>query len=205
MGLSEMPRAPVRVMRLTPDLTLRLKAQAALAINGEGGEGCSLRAMTTSCFASENCASGHSALHLDMLLASPHAFVALTDVEPNGITPLREDRFVGCVSAAPYDRSIAHTLFATHGVPKALVLSNLCVAEAYRGHGLGRRLVQAVLNIRAPRTFLLIALHGNTHPDADVRQAFSERVPRLERTYKRLLFEQVDTCPKASLWCFTRR
>ena len=202
MGVHVLARRPrgVRVVPLTRDLAMRLRAQAAVAINGDGG--CSLKAMTTSCFASETCANGHSALQLDMLLASPHAFVAVADVAPDGVTRLDEDAFVGCVSAGPVRGSMATRLFPhCDACERALCLSNLCVADAYRGHGLGRKLVQAILQLGAPRTYLLIARGGERHPDPDVAAAFAQRVPRLRKTYAKLHFRPVDECAQAALLC----
>tara|TARA_B110000046_G_scaffold161821_1_gene175713 strand:+ start:133 stop:765 length:633 start_codon:yes stop_codon:yes gene_type:complete len=196
--LERKPRG-VRVVPLTRDLATRLREQAAAAINGDGG--CSLKAMTTSCFASESCASGHSALQLDMLLASPHAYVAVADVAPDGTTQLAEDAFVGCVSAGPARGSMVTRLFPHQhsACEDALTLSNLCVADAYRGHGIGRKLVKAVLARDASRTYLLIARGGERHPDPDVAAAFAQRVPRLRKTYAKLQFRPVDECAQAVL------
>lgn len=205
--LAAQPRG-IWVELLTPYLAKRLKAEAAEALNGDGT--CSLHAMTTSCFASENCAKGHSAMQLDMLLSHPFAFVVLADVEPDGATPIASERFVGCVSAAPAaDNSMCPRLFPRQQFrPDAdLVLFNLCIADAYRGHGLGRRLVQRILDCAKnrssnPRTYLLVARTGETHTDPAVTAAFASRVPRLQKTYDRLGFRSVDTCDVAHLMCF---
>lgn len=202
MGVHVLIRRPrgVRVVPLSGELASRLRAQAAVAINGDGS--CSLKTMTTSCFASETCASGLSPLQLDELLASPHAYVAVADVTPEG-APLREDAFVGCVSAAPAREARLKTLFPDlSDVPSgALVLSNLCVAEAYRGHSLGRKLVETVLALRAPRTYLLIARDGEHHANPEVARAFASRVPRLRATYAKLRFHPVCECARAVLLC----
>jgi GNAT superfamily N-acetyltransferase len=185
----------VRVVPLTRELATRLKAQAAVALNGDGS--CSLRAMTTSCFASENCAAGHSALHLDMLATQPHAFVALSDLAPDG-APLEEDAFVGCVTAAPASGSgLCARLFParTFGAT-TLLLSNLCVADAYRKQQVGRRLVDKIVALD-PGCHLLVARTVN--PDPQVQAAFAARVERLRATYAKLGFVVVDECPEAIL------
>ena len=159
--LARQPRG-VHVVRLTPEFAARLKAQAAVALNGDGS--CSLKAMTTSCFASENCAHGggrrqSSALQLDTLLAQPHAFVAVSDLAPDGTTRLPEDAFVGCVSCGPARHSLATRLFPrTEFAEAAHVLSNLCVASEYRKHHVGRRLVDAVVGVggASQNTYLLV-------------------------------------------------
>lgn len=186
-----------RVLPLTRELAARLRVQAAVALNGDGT--CSLRTMSTSCFASEHCARGYSAMQIDMLCASPHAFVAVCGTCPRG-TPLAEEAFVGCVSAAPACGGMVAQLFPHVTLaPGALVLSNLCVADAYRGHGLGRKLVQAVLDVGAPETYLLIARTGVGHANPDVAAAFADRVPRLQETYRKLRFHQVCECSTAAL------
>lgn len=205
MGLLHLPAQPrgLRVVPLTRELAMRLKAKAALALNGDGT--CSLRSMTTSCFASENCANGHSALHLDMLLMQPHVYVAVTDLDPDGATRLDEDTFVGCVSAS-HSSSIGQRLFPETVIQSPdLMLSNLCVAEAYRKHGIGRRLVETIVNLRAPNTYLLIARKGERSDDPHVRSAFRDRVARLRSTYARLGFEQRCQCDDAALMCHHRK
>lgn len=189
---------PISIRPLTPDLVAKLKAEAALALNGDGS--CSLRAMTTSCFASENCANGYSALHLDVLLTQAHAFVAV-DVTPDG-----REHFVGCVSAAPVTpECLAQRLFpAQDFTPGSMVLSNLCVAEDYRNGGvrgqkhIGRALVHAILALRSPATYLLIA-RGGSRNDSETDEAFAKRVPRLKETYRKLRFVPCKRCPRAIL------
>lgn len=188
----------VRVVPLTPELATRLKAQAAVALNGDGS--CSLRAMTTSCFASENCSAGHSALHLDMLATQPHALVALSDLAPDG-APLEggDDAFVGCVTAAPAGESrLCARLFPARTFADAttLLLSNLCVADAYRKQQVGRRLVDKIVALD-PGCHLLVARTAN--PDPQVQAAFAARVERLRATYAKLGFVVVDECPEAIL------
>ena len=200
--LARQPRG-VRVVRLTPELATRLKAQAAVALNGDGS--CSLNAMTTSCFASENCAHGggrrqSSALQLDALLTQPHAFVAVSDLAPDGTTRHAEDAFVGCVSCGPARHSIAARLFPrTEFADTAHVLSNLCVASEYRKHHVGRRLVDAVVGVggAAQNTYLLVARGTDATPA--LAEAFRDRVARLRATYAKLDFAHEDECDHALL------
>jgi GNAT superfamily N-acetyltransferase len=201
--LVRQPRG-VRVVRLTPELAAALKAQAAVALNGDGS--CSLQAMRTSCFASENCAHGggsqrHSAMQLDVLLSQPHAFVAVSDVAPDGTTRLAEDAFVGCVSCGPARHSYAARLFPqTAFSAHAHVLSNLCVASDYRGHNVGRRLVDAVVGVGdvPQNTYLLVARGSEQTPE--LAEAFRDRVARLRATYAKLDFAHECECEHAHLF-----
>lgn len=197
LRLAAQPRG-LRIVPLTRERASILKAQAAVALNGDERDGkCSLRAMTMSCFASENCSNGYSSMQLDMLLSQPHAYVAVTDVAPDGSTPLAEDVFVGCVTASSVSTMVTRLFpHVTLGADD-LVLSNLCVAERYRTHGIGRRLVQTILDIRSPHTYLLIARTSSANPD--VQTVFHSRVQRLRDTYKRLGFEEECECTDAVL------
>ena len=83
----------VQIVPLTTEIANRLRTLAALALNGDGK--CSLRTMSTSCFAAEHCATVyHSAMQLDQLLTRGASFVALVRA-PNS----QDDVFAGCVSA----------------------------------------------------------------------------------------------------------
>jgi GNAT superfamily N-acetyltransferase len=182
----------LRIVRLDATLTDQLRRQAAVALNGDGG--CSLRTMTTSCFASESCATGQGAMKLDAIAAEPHAFVAITDLEPDGATPVAAPpAFVGCVSAGLVSKSgtiarLFPSVAQRPGAEADLVLSNLCVADAYRKDGVGRRLIDAVLSLGAPRTYLLISRAGEGSADEDVAETFAARVSRLRETYRKLGF-----------------
>ena len=180
--------ADLRVAPLTAELAAQMRVEAALALEGDGS--CSLEAMTTSCFASERCSMGQSGLQLDMLLTQPHAFVAVDAAATDARGPRR---FVGCVSAAPVGASSLH--FPAHAFePDALMLSNLCVADRYRGLGVGRKLMQAIFDLKPPVVYLMIAAHGLAHRDPQVARAFEARVARLRKTYARLAFHEVPRC-----------
>ena len=202
LTLRRQPRG-LRVVRLTPDLAAALKAQAAVALNGDGT--CSLKTMTTSCFASEHCAHGGNhadSMQLDMLLAQPDAFVAVSDLAPDGVTRLAEDAFVGCVSCGPAATSMAARLFPNRK-HEGVVLSNLCVASDYRKQNVGRLLVDQVLGLKAPQTYLLVARGSERTPE--VAEAFRDRVARLHKTYAKLDFHPECECEHAVLLKHRRR
>ena len=190
----------VKIVPLTPALVHRLKGQATEALNGDGS--CSLKTMSTSCFASENCSKGYSSLELDMMLGQPYAFVAVSDIAPDGQTRLDSEAFVGCVTAGPCPSSVRRMFPDFCAQPGDLMLSNLCVADAYRAHGVGRLLVDTILaQRRHPRVFLLIARHGERSADPNIASVFGDRVPRLRKTYHRLGFTVQDECLEAALLC----
>lgn len=168
----------IRTVPLTYRMATTLEAGSDVALNGDGT--CSKGNMSTSCFASETCSLKASQMKLSSLASQPLAFVTIDD---------RGDgkSFVGCVSAAPASRAswVGYNGFE----PDALVLSNLCVANDYRGQGVGRTLVERILSERKP-TYLLIA-KAEDH-DADLKGVFQDRVERLQNTYSALGFDTVD-------------
>ena len=184
------------VVPLTADLARRLREEASDALTGDGS--CSLHAMRTSCFASELCTHGGreqiSSMDLESMLHMPHAFVAIAT---HASDP--RQHFVGCVSAMDARHSVATSLFPHHPFcDGALVLGNLCVADAYRKHGVGRSLVNRILETRTPEVYLLIA-RGEDSPNPAVVATFRDRVNRLRSTYHRLDFEPMCDCSRAIL------
>jgi len=181
----------VSVVPLTSDLCGRLKAEAALALNGDGT--CSLRAMSMSCFASEMCAKNRfSNMTLDMLMQSTYKFVALDG--PDGV-------FIGCVSAYRKENDTTAVHYFPHHpiVDGALLLYNLCVADEFRGRGAGRLLVEAVLHAaRRPSLVYLLVSKLNLHePDPEKLAAYKARIARLLGTYEKLDFAvecECDAC-----------
>ena len=82
------------------------------------------------------------------------------------------------------------------------MLSNLCVADLYRGHGVGRMLVDAVLALPYSAVYLMIAVHGLQRRDErQIVRAFEARVSRLQKTYERLAFFEAGRCDRAILMC----
>ena len=186
-------KADIVVVPLTSELTNLLKAKAAVALNGDGS--CSLKAMSMSCFASEACARNQfSSMKLDVLLRSPHKFVAM----------VRDtDEFVGCVSAETKrsDRMISH-YFPRETLPStAVILYNLCVSQEYRGCGAGRKLVQAIVDTAAsPRdVYLLVSRLNPNEKDPDKAQIYKDRITRLLNTYNTLEFDVQCDCPDCFL------
>lgn len=187
----------VQIVPLTAELAAELKAEAALALNGDGT--CSLEAQRTSCFASELCGRGGSSnMQLDQLLGSPYRWVALSDEDPDG-KPLGRCTFVGCVSAGCATH--AKSLFRLCDFqPGCLVLSNLCVHSKYRNRRergernshVGRRLVEQVVGLTAPQLYLMIARGAGDG-------VFATRVPMLQAVYANLGFEECGECPQAFL------
>ena len=165
--------------------------------------------MDTSCFASENCSMmGSSDMNVDQLLAT-NTFVAVDEA------PGPHVRFVGCVSVSTV---CLHHRYPSHTFPQnAFMVSNLCVAEAYRKHGLGKRLIyHAVAEHHrscghgtafpmSGTTYMQIALHdARTSPlsgraNEDCTRVFDRRVERLLATYAALGFVPVDRCNRAIL------
>ena len=82
---------------------------------------------------------------------------------------------------------------------RAVVLSNLCVSNDHRRRGVGRLLVRAILALGAPRTYLLVARTGEGNANAEIAEAFADRVARLRATYHHLGFETVDDRSKDAL------
>ena len=183
----------VRIETLTPTLLDHLRAQASVALNGDGT--CSLENMEISCFASEFCsANTFPSMDLEHLRACLYAFVAVTDMVPQEYAGFSDGgvRFIGCVSANPPCKRATNLL--PHMNIDALVISNLCVAPAYRTLGVGRRLIESILNLRAPDTFLMVARGPDESNDAsgDLLNIFDQRVPRLVAMYEQRGFRQIN-------------
>ena len=99
--------------------------------------------------------------------------------------------FVGCLTVNPASQELLRVPFEYQ--PGDVIVGSLCVAEAYRRHGIGQRLMAAA---RAPppyRTYLLV-LQPRTvlarKDDDDLRTVFRDRVDRLLPTYGRMGFQR---------------
>lgn len=115
---------------------------------------------------------GGSLLTLESLLAQ-NSYVA-TD----------GDNFVGCVSRARTN----HPKMKREDV----LLCNLCVANNYKGRGIGRQLMRAACDTKDPKDiYLQVARAGLDSVDPDVKQVFEDRVQRLRTTYDRMGFVPV--------------
>ncbi|RPF81934.1 MAG: N-acetyltransferase [Rhodothermaceae bacterium TMED105] len=183
-----MSKNNIRVVSLTSDMCNKLKAQAAVAMNGDGT--CSLKAMSMSCFASELCASNrHSMMNLDYLMSHKYKFVAITG---------DDDTFVGCVSAQSGDDDKTLKVYFPDCklCTGALTLYNLCVSNSYRGLGIGRKLVESVLNIanRPSSVYLLVSKLNLSESDENRLKVYTDRINRLLGTYGKLEFDVIDEC-----------
>tara|TARA_B110001450_G_scaffold254906_1_gene281223 strand:- start:1737 stop:2291 length:555 start_codon:yes stop_codon:yes gene_type:complete len=177
----------MEVVPLTRHLCDRLSRSADTALNGDGT--CSERTMATSCFMSENCSLGLAAMDLSSLLQHSLAYA----IEDRG-------EFVGCVSAMVGKRGIPSAHFPEQCAacgPKSLCIYNLCISDAYRGQGYGRRLIDEVMRENAPETYMLIA--KTQHKETPIVSAFQSRVTRLLSTYSHFGFQVVSECPRAVL------
>lgn len=172
----------VRTIPLTEHIVDMIEHSSNVAIDGDGT--CNRENMEKSCFASENCSLGTPlrALKLKDLLHQEVAYVTVDD-NAQGM------QFVGCVSAAPASKAsyVDYRGFE----PGSIILSNLCVSSEYRGRGLGRTLVDRILDKGKP-TYLLISKKGLGSSNKEVDQAFTTRVQRLQNTYSALGFDVVD-------------
>lgn len=178
----------VVIRRLTPDLARTLEAAATRALTGDGS--CSLANMSTSCFASEQCARGRTPhMLLQDMLHSRHPFVALDATS---------GAFVGCATADLVHSVHRQSFHAYPFEPDALMLSNLCVSASHRKCGAGRALVESVLAVGPPSgTYLLIDQTGtlpSSSIDEPVHTTMADRVARLRTTYARLHFYPVAEC-----------
>ena len=181
--LARLPHPDIRVVTLTPELAARLHAEADRALNGDTSGACSLQNMRTSCFASETCNTGSGRVHLDVLAREPLALVAVDG-----------DHFVGCVTAGS---TMPDPHFPSHMPPSAYLLSNLCVAHAYRARKISRRLVDAV-RARGHPVYLKVARAAPDASDA-VKEAFAPRVEFLLGYYAHLGFRECASCDWAYL------
>ncbi len=188
----------LRIFELTDALVDKYERTAAKAFNGDGT--CSLENMNRSCFASEFCAQGNTpAMQLRTLLHNRYSLVAVTDVLPDGSGALFNPSyfFVGCVSANPPSFE-ARRLFPR--LPEdCIVISNLCVEDVYRGIGVGKRLIQAVLTkYKNDQCYLIVMKKGHVW-NYDIENVFENRVHRLLKTYAQLFFTPCCECHEGIL------
>jgi GNAT superfamily N-acetyltransferase len=151
--------------------------------------------MRTSCFASETCAGGGDggSVRLQNMLKSERAFVATVQDSETG-----HMRYVGSITVDPMSK-MAFLFPGRRFDTDAVVLGNLCVAEAYRRHGVGKMLLQrAIREASSPtKVHLMIARWGLFDSNGDVVDVFRQRVERLKSTYENLNFECIgenSTC-----------
>ena len=140
-------------------------------------------------------------MNIDDVAAFPISFVAYTNMHPTHFRSTDAGRFVGCVSASAVGHSSARSLFPTVAFQDgAVIIHNLCVADAYRKHGVGKRLIRSVMNKVGPSAplYLCISKGGGVHNE-DIDAVFCDRVARLRSTYARLGFAQEQEAARAVL------
>jgi GNAT superfamily N-acetyltransferase len=188
----------IRIVPLCDKISMEIKINASKALNGDGT--CSLTNMHSSCFASETCAHGLTpSMQLDNLQKDMYAFVAVCDIQPDGFRGLTNNSydFVGCVSASNPSTHMK-TLFPQLN-DECLVISNLCVAEAYRRFGVGKMLIERVNTFKKDKNCYLFVAKNINKNDPNLSVIFDKRVDRLMKTYSRLSFTPVCECEHAFL------
>ena len=183
----------IRITRLDHSLATKLTAQARRVLHGDGS--CSLQTMTTSCFASERCANGPGSLETTIadVASGEIAFVALSDVEPDSFRAVSEPegfRFVGCVSGSQGMPGAFRGNPSLKDCDECMVLYNLCVAEEYRKHGVGQKLIQHMVDHTNMTLYLLVRRYDG--PDENLSRVFRDRTDQLRKFYTKHGFQEVD-------------
>lgn len=179
------------VVPLDAKIVLQLRTKANEALNGDGT--CSLHTMRTSCFASESCARGRGAMtDVESLLQQDIAFVARD-----------KDDFLGCVSGmrGRSDLTVARYFPEYNVHPDTVIVYNLCVSHASRGRGVGRALVEKMMQQGCAEggVLLLVARGPRMEQSVDMHNLFSERVKRLLSTYRHMGFQLQRSCDECHL------
>jgi GNAT superfamily N-acetyltransferase len=190
--MGQLPKSfgAIRIVSLTQELAQRFHDASRKELSGDGS--CSLPNMDDSCFASESCNRGFNpTMTVNDLLFATHAFVAMED-----------DVFVGCVSASDSSH-LCHKFKNCQNTP-GLLLSNLCVNKKYRRSGVGKELIQHIVDRSHPATYLTVA-GENPNASEDVRKTFRSRVERLFKTYNNLHFDFVDKDDTSYLFRYVPR
>jgi ribosomal protein S18 acetylase RimI-like enzyme len=138
--------------------------------------------MELSCFASESCNRGETAMHFD-----------LADFLPQDIRLIcvGGGEFLGCLSAQRCETATSmQILFPRHRPPRGSVLvSNLCVDPSSRKQGVVRKLLDEVMRGRA--TVYVLVAKERAH-DPTVRSFMERRSRNLVDMYTHLGFSPVD-------------
>lgn len=191
-GIVKYDPGQIEVVPLTEDLLMQLEEEATFALSGRGG--CDLENMQTSCFAIEGCASSATPSRLTLrglLNDATHALVAIAR------TPEGRPRFVGCVGLG-----VVHAGQRLFSFPTTCrdghYMFRLCVAEAFRRHGVGRLLLDAVKRI-ATRIYLVVAQEATVDR---VRPHLEKRAERLRHMYSQYMgFRTVCDSSFGALMC----
>jgi predicted GNAT family N-acyltransferase len=179
----------LNIVELRKELCTLISKEASIALNGDPNAGCSIKNVKTSCFAAECCDNKElPKMKIEDMTNRKHAFVAICDRESDGKACVGgKCHFVGCVSADSV--TDMHRGMFPQINKECLILSNLCVAEAYRKFGVGRKLISKITSLTEESVFLLVA-HKSTNvvSDPEFEIAFKDRVTRLKKIYANLSF-----------------
>lgn len=182
MGLVPRKFGNVRILPLTRTIADAIHASSATALSGDGS--CSLYNMQSSCFAAESCNHGTMPrVTIYSLMRMKYAFVAVDG----------SNAFVGCVGV-----DHANTKYFSE-CSKGLILYNLCVSPEFQGAGIGRMLVEHIIQMGFP-VFLYVARSQRE----EMRHVFRDRVDRLFKTYDRLDFKKVNECQEFYLFHYCK-
>ena len=192
-GIVKWDPGKIEVLPLTEGLVADLEHEATLALSGRGG--CDLETLQTSCFAIEGCASSSTPPRFTLrglMQDAADAFVAVA------WTPEGRPQFVGCVGLTAVREG--QRLFAFPVTCRAgHYMFRLCVAEAFRRHGVGRLLLDAVRRVAKRRVYLVVAQEATV---ADVRPHLQQRAERLRQMYSQHMgFAVVCESPFGTLMC----
>lgn len=174
--------------RQNEQIVNRIHTEAKNALCGDNS--CSSPNLSDSCFAIEICAKGYpkstfDSIHLSSLTSHPYAFVVVAKYTDCAKTLT----FVGCISADTASTAL-RAQFHPHLNSDSIVISNLCVAKAYRGRGAAKMLMGAIVRVlRSERgwhtpLFLVIMKHEK------YRKQFERRVAMLRQIYKNFGFRE---------------
>lgn len=177
---------PMRILPLTDSLAQKHASEAYEALNGDGT--CTLSNMQTSCFAREFCLDGvEPALKLTELCRAPIGFVAIEG-----------DDFAGCITCS--GPTLVHKRYFPRNIPcDAMILSNLCVPNKYRGLGYGEQLCKRVIYTSPGAPLFLLVRRADAYSPIEMKNLFEEGSVKLMKYYERLDFEYKTSCPQAHL------
>ena len=160
------------VKKLTLALRDMLIHEAERALVGD--QTCSLKNMQQSCFATEVCNSKAQDWNIPLLIPGVDTYVVYTNCDSESLDYIPHVRFVGCA--------------AVSSLNDMNLISNFCVAEAYRGHGVGRMIIDHCESLG--KRLCVKVFTGTDGPCSDeARLELKCRVKRLLETYSKLKFQ----------------
>lgn len=145
---------------------------------GIGNGSCSLSNMKTSCFASELCQHtnglGPSRPFGSSMWHSKYKYVAL-----------HNNRAVGVVCALPT------STFSYIDDDGGYSISNLCVLNEYRSHGVGRQLLNHILRQMHGERIYISVLYSDAASRRDIQSVMTPRAAQLVDLYTRSGFKHL--------------